>query len=125
MENRSTVLITIDSAQTFQVLVLAQHLGLEPMEARRQGCPRSQIFSEPFKRKVGSCDSRSASFSASAILDRAPWICSSLAVPISTGCNWRRALGVPATRSSSLHEFAEALRKGFEGEGPSLIEVGV
>ena len=36
-----------------------------------------------------------------------------------------QGMGVPGTRSSSLHEFAEALRKGFEGEGPSLIEVGV
>jgi hypothetical protein len=29
----------IDSAQTFQVLILGQHLGLEPMQARRQRCP--------------------------------------------------------------------------------------
>ena len=29
----------IDSAQTVQVLLLAQHLGLEPMQARRQRCP--------------------------------------------------------------------------------------
>ena len=29
----------IDSAQTFQILGLAQHLGLEPMQARRQRCP--------------------------------------------------------------------------------------
>ncbi len=36
-----------------------------------------------------------------------------------------QGMGVPGTRSSSLHEFGKALRKGFEGEGPSLIEVGV
>jgi len=34
---------------------------------RREGnaAPRSQIFSEPIRRKVGSCDSRSASFRSS------------------------------------------------------------
>ena len=34
-------------------------------------------------------------------------------------------MGVPGTRAGSLDEFVKALRKGFEGEGPSLIEVGV
>src|SRR5947209_9657268 len=36
-----------------------------------------------------------------------------------------KGMGVPGTRAGSLNEFVEALRKGFEGEGPSLIEVGV
>src|SRR5438876_2090248 len=36
-----------------------------------------------------------------------------------------QGMGVPGTRAGSLDEFVEALRKGFEGEGPSLIEVGV
>jgi len=36
-----------------------------------------------------------------------------------------KGMGVPGTRADSLDEFVEALRKGFEGEGPSLIEVGV
>src|SRR5437879_4737644 len=36
-----------------------------------------------------------------------------------------KGMGVPGTRAGSLDEFVEALRKGFEGEGPSLIEVGV
>jgi hypothetical protein len=35
----------MDSAQTFQVLVLAQHLGLEAVQTRLQRCQRSQIFS--------------------------------------------------------------------------------
>jgi acetolactate synthase-1/2/3 large subunit len=34
-----------------------------------------------------------------------------------------QGMGVPGTRVTSLAEFAKALRKGFEGEGPSLIEV--
>ena len=36
-------------------------------QCRREGnaAPRSQIFSEPIKRNVGSCDSRSASFRSS------------------------------------------------------------
>jgi hypothetical protein len=36
-------------------------------QCRREGnaAPRSQIFSEPIKRNVGSCDSRSASFTSS------------------------------------------------------------
>src|SRR5947208_12385050 len=34
-------------------------------------------------------------------------------------------MGMPGTRAGSLDDFVEALRKGFEGEGPSLIEVGV
>ena len=34
-----------------------------------------------------------------------------------------KGMGVSGTRSGSLDEFVEALRKGFEGEGPSLIEV--
>jgi acetolactate synthase I/II/III large subunit len=34
-----------------------------------------------------------------------------------------KGMGVPAVRVSSLEGFAKALRKGFESEGPSLIEV--
>ena len=34
-----------------------------------------------------------------------------------------KGMGVPGTRVSSLEEFAKALRKGFESEGPTLIEV--
>jgi acetolactate synthase-1/2/3 large subunit len=40
--------------------------------------------------------------------------------------NWvqlAKGMGVPGTRVSSLAEFAKALRAGFEGAGPSLIEV--
>jgi acetolactate synthase-1/2/3 large subunit len=32
-------------------------------------------------------------------------------------------MGVPATRVTSLAEFAKALKRGFESEGPRLIEV--
>ena len=34
-----------------------------------------------------------------------------------------RGMGVPGTRVTSLSEFAKALRKGFQSEGPTLIEV--
>jgi acetolactate synthase I/II/III large subunit len=34
-----------------------------------------------------------------------------------------KGMGVPATRITSLSEFAKALREGFESEGPTLIEV--
>jgi acetolactate synthase-1/2/3 large subunit len=34
-----------------------------------------------------------------------------------------KGMGVPATRVTSLAEFAKALREGFESEGPRLIEV--
>ncbi len=34
-----------------------------------------------------------------------------------------KGMGVPATRVTSLSEFAKALREGFESEGPTLIEV--
>lgn len=34
-----------------------------------------------------------------------------------------KGMGVPATRVSSLDEFAQALRAGLEGDGPTLIEV--
>lgn len=34
-----------------------------------------------------------------------------------------KGMGVPATRVSSLGEFAKALSRGFDTEGPSLIEV--
>jgi acetolactate synthase I/II/III large subunit len=34
-----------------------------------------------------------------------------------------KAMGVPATRVSSLDEFGKALRSGLETEGPTLIEV--
>jgi acetolactate synthase-1/2/3 large subunit len=34
-----------------------------------------------------------------------------------------KGMGVPGTRVTSLAEFAKALRRGFEGEGPTLIEV--
>jgi acetolactate synthase I/II/III large subunit len=40
--------------------------------------------------------------------------------------NWvqlAKAMGVPAARVTSLEQFAESLRRGFESEGPSLIEV--
>ena len=40
--------------------------------------------------------------------------------------NWVQlaaGMGVPATRITSLEAFSKALRKGFESEGPSLIEV--
>jgi thiamine pyrophosphate-dependent acetolactate synthase large subunit-like protein len=32
-------------------------------------------------------------------------------------------MGVPGTRVTSLAEFAKELRKGFESEGPTLIEI--
>jgi thiamine pyrophosphate-dependent acetolactate synthase large subunit-like protein len=34
-----------------------------------------------------------------------------------------KGMGVPGIRVSSLDGFAKALRKGFESEGPMLIEV--
>jgi acetolactate synthase-1/2/3 large subunit len=34
-----------------------------------------------------------------------------------------KGMGVPGTRVTSLAEFAKTLRKGFESEGPTLIEV--
>ena len=34
-----------------------------------------------------------------------------------------KGMGVPATRVTSLDTFAKSLREGFEGEGPTLIEV--
>jgi acetolactate synthase-1/2/3 large subunit len=34
-----------------------------------------------------------------------------------------KGMGVPATRATSLEAFQQALRNGFEGEGPSLIQV--
>jgi acetolactate synthase-1/2/3 large subunit len=34
-----------------------------------------------------------------------------------------KGMGVPGTRVTSLAEFAQALRTGFESEGPTLIEV--
>jgi len=40
--------------------------------------------------------------------------------------NWvsiAQGMGVPGTRVTSLGEFASALRRGYGGEGPSLIEV--
>ena len=36
-----------------------------------------------------------------------------------------RGMGVPASCPTTLDEFGKALRNGFEGEGPSLIEVRV
>ena len=36
-----------------------------------------------------------------------------------------KGMGVPATRATSLEAFQQALRNGFEGEGPSLIQVDV
>jgi acetolactate synthase-1/2/3 large subunit len=36
-----------------------------------------------------------------------------------------KGMGVPGTRVASLAEFAAALRKGFESEGPTLIEVPI
>ena len=36
-----------------------------------------------------------------------------------------KGMGVPGVRISSLDTFGKALREGFEGEGPSLIEVGL
>lgn len=34
-----------------------------------------------------------------------------------------KGMGVPATRATSIEEFTNALRRGFEAEGPSLIQV--
>lgn len=34
-----------------------------------------------------------------------------------------KGMGVPASRATSLDDFVKLLRAGFEGEGPSLIEV--
>jgi acetolactate synthase-1/2/3 large subunit len=36
-----------------------------------------------------------------------------------------KGMGVPSARVTSLDAFAKELRKGFEGEGPMLIEVGL
>jgi len=36
-----------------------------------------------------------------------------------------KAMGVPGMRATSLEAFQQALRNGFEGEGPSLIQVDV
>src|SRR5438034_2678944 len=36
-----------------------------------------------------------------------------------------KGMGVPGTRVSSLEDFARALREGFEGGGPMLIEVSL
>jgi acetolactate synthase-1/2/3 large subunit len=36
-----------------------------------------------------------------------------------------KGMGVPATRPTTVEAFQQALRNGFEGEGPSLIQVDV
>jgi acetolactate synthase-1/2/3 large subunit len=36
-----------------------------------------------------------------------------------------KGMGVPGVRIGSLDTFGKALREGFEGEGPTLIEVGL
>ena len=36
-----------------------------------------------------------------------------------------KGMGVPGVRISSLDTFGKALREGFEGQGPKLIEVGL
>jgi thiamine pyrophosphate-dependent acetolactate synthase large subunit-like protein len=36
---------------------------------------------------------------------------------------WGKRMGVPSTLVSSLEHFARMPREGFEGEGPTLIEV--
>ena len=36
-----------------------------------------------------------------------------------------KGMGVPGVRISSLDTFGKALREGFEGEGPKVIEVGL
>src|SRR2546426_11228881 len=36
-----------------------------------------------------------------------------------------KGMGVPGTRVNSLDDFARALREGFEGGGPMLIEVSL
>jgi hypothetical protein len=46
----------MDSAQTFQVLVLAQHLGLKPVQTRLQRCHAHRSSLEPTNRRVWSCD---------------------------------------------------------------------
>jgi len=34
-----------------------------------------------------------------------------------------KGMGVMGTRAASIEQFGKALREGFEGDGPSLIEV--
>ncbi len=36
-----------------------------------------------------------------------------------------KGMGVPSARVSSLDDFGKKLQEGFEGEGPTLIEVGL
>lgn len=36
-----------------------------------------------------------------------------------------KSMGVPGTRAATLDTFVQALRAGFQAEGPSLIEVGI
>ena len=36
-----------------------------------------------------------------------------------------KSMGVPGTRTHSLEEFAKMLRRGFEADGPRLIQVDV
>src|SRR5271170_7619862 len=36
-----------------------------------------------------------------------------------------KSMGVPAARANSLESFGDLLRKGFAGEGPSLIEISL
>src|SRR5215471_2581616 len=43
--------------------------------------------------------------------------------PVLDWVHMAKGMGVPGTRVSSMEAFAEALKKGFESEGPMLIEV--
>jgi acetolactate synthase-1/2/3 large subunit len=36
-----------------------------------------------------------------------------------------QGMGVPASRVSTLDAFSKAMREGFEGDGPKMIEVPV
>jgi acetolactate synthase I/II/III large subunit len=36
-----------------------------------------------------------------------------------------KGMGVPASRVSTLDAFSKAMREGFEGDGPKMIEVPV
>ena len=57
--------LPIDCGQTGEVLVLGQQLVSNDCNREVRAAPRSQIFSEPIRGKVGSCESRSALFTSS------------------------------------------------------------
>jgi hypothetical protein len=113
----------VDCGQPGEILFLGEQVGLEGLQREVSFAPRSQIFSEPINRNVGSCGSRSVVDILIAASDRR--LTDAAGPPAEAACSFRAGSrssgrGDEITEAEALIHFADQNQATIGSDARSL-----